>query len=70
MNPNEYGRIAEDGVNYERLESVEEEYLDEGERVEYRNAETQEVLSYTSVDDFANKYISNAKQVILDFIKM
>ena len=57
----EFGKINEDGISYKLLESVEEEYKEESETPEYRNAENGEILGYSSLDEIMEKYIADAK---------
>ena len=59
----EFGKMSADGLGYESLEKVEEEYLEENQAPVYRNPETGETLAYTSYNDVADKYIANAQTV-------
>ena len=59
----EFGKMSADGLSFESLEKVEEEYLEEDQQPVYRNPETGETLAYTSFNDVADKYIANAEIV-------
>lgn len=52
----EFGKIATDGISYELLEAIEEEYLEGSETPVYRNSETNQELEYKSLDEIMNKY--------------
>lgn len=56
----EFGKIASNGISYELLESIEEEYVDGNEIPEYRDNTTREALEYTSLDEIMSKYLENA----------
>lgn len=62
----EFGRIASDGLSYELIESIEEEYINENETPIYRNAKTGEELSYSSLEEIMEKYIYSAKKNIIE----
>ncbi|MBQ9314377.1 MAG: hypothetical protein IJ220_05170 [Clostridia bacterium] len=59
----EFGKIADDGISYELLESIEEEYTENGETPTYSDAKTGEALEYKSLDEINNKYIFNANKI-------
>lgn len=61
----EFGKIGADGATYEKLESVLEEYTEGAETPVYKDAKTEEVLGYKSLDELMNKYVANAKKVEL-----
>ena len=56
----EFGKIASNGISYELIESIEEEYVDGNEIPEYRDNLTREVLEYANLDEIMNKYLENA----------
>ena len=57
----EFGKINEDGISYKLLEAIEEEYLEENETPEYRNAQSGESLEYSSLDEIMEKYVADAE---------
>ena len=59
----EFGKISPDGLGFESLEKIEEEYVDGNEVAEYRNAETGAKLDYKSMTDVFDKYIPNSEIV-------
>lgn len=59
----EFGKIDSDGVSYELLEAIEEEYIEGSETPVYRDAETGEELEYKSLDEIMNEYISGANKI-------
>ena len=61
----EFGKMAANGVSYELLESIEEEYIYENEAPVYRDAKTGTTLEYKSLDEIMDKYVSGAKIVEL-----
>lgn len=67
----EYGRISEDTISYEVLESVIEEYVDGNEIPIYKKYDTEEVLDYKSLTEIDEKYISDAKPIEnINFVEM
>lgn len=61
----EFGKIAMDGVSYELIESIEEEYIAENEPPVYRDAKTGNTLEYKSSDEFMAKYVGYAELIVL-----
>ena len=66
----EFGRISAEGNTFELIESIEEEYLNEGEAPIYRNAITNETLEYKSSEEFMNKYLSGANKIEMNPIEL
>ena len=67
----EYGRISQDTISYEVLESVVEEYVDGNEIPEYRKYDTEEVLDYKSLTEISEQYVSDAKVIEnINFVEM
>lgn len=58
-----YGKIAENGVTYEAIENIEEEYMDVNESPVYRDAKTGESLAYKSLEEINDKYLADSKVV-------
>jgi len=61
----EFGKMTADGLGYESLEKIEEEYVEGKDTPVYRNAESGDTLSYTSIDEIYNKYVGEAKLISL-----
>ena len=59
----EFGKIGENGYNYEEIESIEEEYIQEDSEPVYRDYKTSRVLSYKGIDEIEAKYLKNSKEI-------
>lgn len=59
----EFGKITQDGVGYNALEKIEEEYFEGVEFPDYRNSDTGTKLEYKSYDEIMEKYVSGSQIV-------
>ena len=60
------GKISQDGLSFELIDQIDEEYIEETKTRIYTDIRTQEVLNYKSEDDILNKYVPNSKKVNFD----
>ena len=61
----EFGKISSNGISYELIEDINEEY--KGDVPEYRDAKTDTKLNYKSLDEIKTKYLSNAQELKINF---
>ena len=59
----EFGKIADDGISFESIEEIEEEYKGENTNSIYRNFNTRKKLEYKDIDEIMNKYVSDSKEI-------
>lgn len=61
----EFGKISSNGISYELIENINEEY--KNDTPEYRDAKTNNILSYKSLDEIKTKYLSNSQELKINF---
>lgn len=59
----EFGKMASNGISYERLEAIEEEYVEGSESPIYRDCETEETLNYKGLDEIITRYLGEATDI-------
>ncbi len=62
----EFGKITEDGISYELIEKVEEEYQGEGSKATYKDLSTNKTLNYRDAEEVISKNTSGSKIVELE----
>ena len=62
----EFGKISADGLGYELVEKIYEEYTEGKDIPDYKDPDTGAILEYKSTDEIMNKYVSNAESVIIE----
>ena len=65
----EFGKIAENGYSYNKIEDIEEEYLSQNAEPTYRNVDTKKTLEYKSRDEIKNKYVGNSKEITYEGVE-
>lgn len=67
----EFGKISDDGISYEPIEEIEEEYKGENVNPTYRDFNTRKKLNYKDIDEIMEKYISDSKEIkIKDYAEL